>query len=110
MKQAVFFDLEVRRERMLVPSEKDAGGDRLDIHGRRFEYLSVFSGIFDHFFMKHFILAPTGHGVKFFEMVGEGRYMEIAPDEVGGVAVLFDGVKIPADHELKKPDLVVFHA
>jgi hypothetical protein len=35
--------------------------------------------------------------------------MEIAPDKVGGVAILFAGLKILADHELKKPDRVVRH-
>lgn len=35
--------------------------------------------------------------------------MEIAPDEVGGVAVLFARLEILADHELKKADRVVGH-
>lgn len=110
MEQSVFFDLEVRRERVFVPAEKDAGGDGLDIHRRCFEDPPVFSGIFDHFFMEHLVLTPAGDGVKFFEMVGEGRHVKIAPDEVGGVAILFAGLKIFTDHELKKTDRIVGHA
>ena len=71
MEEAVFLDLEVRRERVLVPAEKDAGGDGFDIHGRRFQDLSVAGGVFDDFFMEHLILAPAGDGVKFVKMVGE---------------------------------------
>ena len=109
MEQAVFFDLEVRRERVLVPAKKDAGGDGLNIHGRGFQDPTVLGGIFDHFFMEHLVLAPTGHGVKFFETVGERRYVEIAPDEVGGVAILFAGIEVFTDHELKKPDRIGGH-
>jgi len=36
--------------------------------------------------------------------------MEIALDEAGGVAILFAGFKILANHELKKTDRVVGHA
>ena len=110
MEQAVFLDLEIQRERVLVPAEKDAGGHGLDIHRRGFQDPAVLGGIFDDFFMEHLVFAPTGHGVKFVKMVGEGRHMEIAPDEVGGVAILFAGFEILADHELKKPDRVVWHA
>ena len=109
MEEAVFFDLEVWRERVLVPAEEDAGGDGLNVHGRGLQDPSVLRGIFDHLFMEHLVLAPAGYGVKFFEIVGEGRYMEIAPDEAGGVAILFAGLEVLTDHELKKPDIVVFH-
>ena len=109
MEQAVFLDLEVRRERVLVPAEKDAGGDGFDIHGRRLEDLSVLGGIFDHFFMEHLIFAPAGDGIKFIEMVRINRDMEIAPDEAGGVAILLAGLEVLADHELKKADRVVGH-
>ena len=109
VKQSVLFDLEVRRESMLVPAEKDTGGDGLNIHWRRFEDASVFGGIFDHFFMEHFVLAPAGDGIEFVKMIREGRDVKIAPDEAGGVAILLAGFKILADHELKKPDRVVGH-
>ena len=36
--------------------------------------------------------------------------MKVAPDEVGRIAILFAGFKIFTDHELKKPDRVVWHA
>ena len=35
--------------------------------------------------------------------------MKIAPDEAGGVAILFAGFEILTDHELKKPDRIVGH-
>ena len=109
MKQTVFFDLKVRRERVFVPAEKDAGGDGFDVHGRCFEDPSVFSGIFDHFFVEHLVLAPASYGVKFIEAVGEGRHIEITPNEAGGVAILFAGVKILAHHELKKTYRIAGH-
>ena len=71
MKEAVGLDLEVRRERVLMPAEKDAGGDGLDVHGRGLEDASVACCVFDHFLMEHLVLAPAGDGVKLFEMVGE---------------------------------------
>jgi len=36
--------------------------------------------------------------------------MKIAPDEIGGVAILFARLEVLADHELKKTDRVVGHA
>ena len=109
MEQAVFLDLQVRREGVFVPAEKDAGGDGLDIHGRRLEDAAVLGGIFDHFLVEHRVLAPTRDGVKFFEMIGEGRHVEIAPDEVGGVTILLAGLEVFADHKLKKADRVGGH-
>jgi hypothetical protein len=109
MKQTILFDLEVRREGVLVPAKKDAGGDGLDIHRRCFQDPPVFGGIFDYFFMEHLVFAPAGDGVKLLEMIGERRHMEIAPDEVGGVAVLLAGLEVFADHELKKTDRIVGH-
>ena len=109
VEQAVFFDLKVRRERVFVPAEKDARGDGLDIHRGRFDYPAVFRGVFDHFFVEHLVLAPTRDGVKFFKMVREGRNVKITPDEAGGVAILFAGVEVLTDHELKKTNIVVFH-
>ena len=35
--------------------------------------------------------------------------MEIAPDEVGGVAILFAGFEVFTNHELKKTDRIVGH-
>lgn len=109
MEQAVFLDLEVRWKSVLVPSEEDAGGDGFDIHGRCFEDPPVFRLIFDHLFMEHLVLAPAGNGVKIFKVVGEGRDVKIAPDEVGGVAILLARLEVLADHELKKADRVVGH-
>jgi hypothetical protein len=71
--------------------------------------VSVLGGIFDHFLVEHLVLAPAGHGVKIREVIGEGRDVKIAPDEVRGVAILLAGFEILADHELKKPDRVVGH-
>ncbi len=109
MEEAVFLDLEVRRERVLVPAEKHARGHGLDIHRRGFEDAPVFGGIFDHFLVEHLVLAPAGDGIKLVETVGEGRHMEIAPDEVGGVAILLAGLEIFADHELEKTNCAVGH-
>ena len=71
MEQAVFFDLEVRWEGMFMPAEKDAGGDRLDIHRWRFQDPAVFGRVLDYFLVEHLVLAPAGDGIKFVEMVGE---------------------------------------
>ena len=109
MEQAVLLDLEIRGKCMLVPAEENAGGDGLDVHGSGFQDPSVFGGIFNDFFMEHFVLSPTGDGVKFVEMVRERRDVKIAPDEVGGVAILFAGLEVLTDHELKKPDRIVGH-
>ena len=110
MEQAVFFDLEVRRERVFVPAKKDTRGDGFDVHRRCFHDAPVFGGIFDHFLVEHLVLAPAGDGVKSFEVVGEGWHMEIAPDEIRGVTILLAGFEILTDHELKKPDRIVGHA
>ncbi len=109
MEEAVFLDLEVRRECVFVPTEKNARGHGFDVHRRGFEDAPVFGGIFDHFLVEHLVLAPAGDGVKLVETVGKGRHMEIAPDEVGGVAILLAGLEIFADHELEKTNCVVGH-
>jgi len=109
MEQAVFFDLEVRWEGMLVPAEQNTRSDGFNVHRRSFQDPAVLGGIFDDFLMEHLVFAPTGDGVKFFEAVRKRGYIEIAPDEVGGIAILFAGLKIFADHELKKPDRIVGH-
>ena len=109
MEQAVFFDLEIQGERVFVPAEKDARGHGLDIHGRGFQDSAVFGGIFDHFFVEHLVLAPARNRVKLVKMVRKGRDMEIAPDEVGRVAILLTGFEVLADHELEKTDRVVWH-
>lgn len=101
MKQAVLLDLEVGRERVFVPSEKDARGDGLDIHGRRFEDSPVSGGIFDDFLVKHLVLAPAGYGVKSPERIGVGRHVEITSDKASSVAILLAGIKILADQKLK---------
>ena len=94
---------------MLVPAEKNAGGNGFDIHGRRFEDPSVFGGIFDHLFMEHLILTPAGNGIQVLEVIRKGRDVEIASHEIGGVAILFARLEVFADHKLKKADRVVGH-
>ena len=110
VKEAVFFDLEVRGECVFMPAEKNARGDGFDVHGGRLYDASVLGGVLDHFFVEHLVLAPAGYGVKFFEMIREGWDVEIASHAIGRVAVLLADFKVFADHELKKADLIVFHA
>jgi hypothetical protein len=110
VEQAVLLDLEIQREGVFMPSEEDAGGDGLDVHGGCLEDLSVLGGIFDHFLVELLVLAPASDGVELLETVGKGRHMEIAPDALGGVTILFARLEILADHELKKANRVVGHA
>ena len=107
VKQAVFLNDQVGWKRMFVPAEKDAGGNGFNIHGRRLDDASVFRGVFDHFFMEHLVFAPAGHRVKFFEVIGVGRNMHVAPDQVRCVAVLCAGLEIFANRKLKEADILV---
>ncbi len=110
MEQAVFADLEISWESVLVPAEEDAGGDRLDVHGRRFENTTVACRVFDNLFVEHLVFAPACNGVKIREVIGVSRDVEIASYEVRGIAVLLSGLKILANNKLKKLYGIVTHA
>lgn len=109
VKKTVLLDLEIGGKGVLMPAEQNARCNGLDIHRRSLQDAAVLGGILDHFLVEHLILTPAGHGVKLVKMVRKRRNMEIAADEVRGVAVLLAGLEIAADHELKKPDRVVGH-
>ena len=110
MEKPVFLYLKIFREGVLVPAEENAGGDGFDIHGRGFQYTAVSRSVLDDFLVEHLVLPPAGDGAEVLEMIRERGDVEVAPDEIGGVAILFSRLKIPADHELEKAYRVVFHA
>jgi hypothetical protein len=109
MEQGVLFDLEIFREGMFVPSEKNARGDRFDIHGRCFDDASVGELVLEDFFMEFGVLAPAGDGIKAVEMIRERWSVKVAADMRSRVAVLLAGLEVLADHELKKPDSIGGH-
>ena len=73
-----FLNAEVDRELMLVPAEKDAVGDRFNVHVGAFGGSAVIGRILDDFLVEFFVLSPAGDGVKLFEEIREMGNVEIA--------------------------------
>ena len=101
VQERIFLDLEIGRKRVLVPAKEYARSDRLDVHGRGFDHAAVFKGVFNDFFVEHFVFAPAGDCEKPVEIIRKGGDMEITPDLLGGVAVLLAGFEIFADLNCK---------
>lgn len=110
VEERIFRDLEVGGESVFVPPENNARGNGFNIHRGGLDDAAVACGVFDDFLVEHFILAPAGNGVELIEAVGVGRDVEITLHELGVVTILRARLKILADHELEKLDLIVRHA
>ena len=110
VKQRIFLDLKRGGKSMFMPAENNAGSDGFDIHGGGFDDAAVIRGIFDHFLVEHFVLAPAGDGVKLVKMIRINLHMKIALNKLGIVTILRVRFKIFANEKLKKLDMVVWHA
>ena len=110
VEQTVFLDLKICRKGVLVPSEQDARSHGFNVHGRGFDDRPVFRGILENFFMEHLVFAPASHSVEIIKVIGKSWDMKVAAHEAGIVTILFAGIEILANHELKKPDLLRIHS
>lgn len=109
VEQGIFADLQVLGERMLVPSEEHAGGNRLDIHGGRFDYSAVVERVFDDFLVEHLVFAPAGDGKELVKAIRVGGNVEIALNVLPRIAILRAGLKVFADYELQQLNFIVRH-
>ena len=63
---------------MFVPAEKNAVGDRFNVHMGTADRLAAGGAVFDDFFMEAFVFAPAGDDKKLAELMRKAGDMAIA--------------------------------
>ena len=102
------FNGKIWRETVRVPTKEDGVGNRLDIHMRASDRGAIIGGIFDDFFVKAPVLAPTSDHIEGVEIEGELLDVEVRLNEVRDERVLLFLAECPANQKLKEPNLA-FH-